>query len=189
MCIRDSLTTAVGFLWRQDKKQSDERIAMLQVQAKDREERAEKIRGEQVTEMMSRILTLQQVAASATAVAEQLALNRLKEKGLPIVDTLAAVVPIHHSPSTENQILDARMDTLRARLAAVTLAAKLAEPNIVLPKVETAEEVEAGRLKHASDDDDLSENGGTIRGEIIKPAGAEPVPFEAVIKTNGNGPK
>lgn len=153
-----ALSGAVGILWRQNQKQTDDRLA----------------------ELKGRIETLQKVSDTATDVAQQVVFKELKSRGIAIVEPLAAVVPIHNSPVTEKQIADAKIDTVRAKLAAVVLAAQMI-PDILPPRIETAKEIEDGPRK--------SERKGhapigslTADGEITGSDGApQPVKIEGTI--------
>lgn len=158
--ILAALVTAVVFMFRAYIKEKDERYS----------------------ELKDRFDTLDKVSIGLASTGQQVIGQVLQSQGLQPTIPVPAVVPKTNSPVTERQVMDARVDTLRAVQAAMLNDAQRAFPDTIHPlHPVTAKEVEDGMTE-------ISNGGkeplGTIQAEgtVQAKGGKVPVSIEGSIK-------
>jgi hypothetical protein len=198
-----AMAAVVAALWRSNNVAKDTAYAQalkdnerLRLDAEADKARLRDRMEAQLAEQRSQNETLQKLLKNSTTIAEQIVQRDLEKKGLPVVKSLADVVPIHNSPVTDKQIVEAAIFDATARVAALSLAAKLAHPEIVLPPMETAAEVKAGprtqepvEKERTKEEPPVDPGAGSIKGEITKPGGSDPVKFAGIIEPSGESEK
>jgi len=133
-------------------------------------------------ELRDRFDTLDKVSIGLASTGQQVIGRVLQSHGLEATAPVAPVVPKTNSPVKEKQILDAKVDTLRAVQAAMLLDAQRAFPDAIHPlHPATAKEVESGMQE---DQDKADTALGTIEAEgtIQAKGGKVPVSIEGAVK-------